>query len=108
MNRLLLASADGLRLGAGLASAAGEDVSEVAAALVSGAAREATRAAKLLDLGDWRHVTVECADLSFCLLQPTPDTGLIAAMDTSLPVGQLHFLAERAAKAASGWLERVR
>lgn len=108
MNRLLLASADGLRIGGGLASSAGEDVSEVAAALVSGAAREATRAAKLLDLGEWRHVTVECADLSFCLLQPTPDTGLIAAMDTSLPVGQLHFLAERAGKAASTWLERVR
>ena len=108
MNRLLLASADGLRLGGGLTSSAGDDVSEVAAALVSGAAREASRAAKLLDLGEWRHVTVECADLSFCLLQPTPDTGLIAAMDTSLPVGQLHFLAERAAKAATSWLERVR
>jgi tetratricopeptide (TPR) repeat protein len=107
-DRLMLVSSDGLRLGGGLANAAGDDVSEVAAALVSGAAREANRAAKLLDLGAWRHVTVECADLSFCLIQPTTDTGLIAAMEATLPVGQLHFLAERASKAATLWLERVR
>jgi tetratricopeptide (TPR) repeat protein len=107
-DRLLLVSIEGLRLGGGLAGPAGEDVSEVAAALASSAAREATRAAKLLDLGEWRHVTVECGEMSFCLVQPTVDTGIIAAMESALPVGQLHFLAERASKAAVAWLERVR
>jgi hypothetical protein len=41
-------------------------------------------------------------------VQPTPDTCLIAARPADAPVGQVGFLAERAAKAARSWLELVR
>jgi hypothetical protein len=51
---------------------------------------------------------LDTAELSACVVKPTPDTSLLAAMDAGLPAGQLAFLAERAAKTARAWLERVR
>ncbi len=106
--RLLLVDQDGFRLGGGLLSSDGVDVSEAAAAVLAGTAREATRAARMLELGEWGHLTVEAAGVGVCLLRPTPDTSLLCTMDAGLPAGQLSFFAERAAKAARAWLERVR
>ncbi len=82
--------------------------SEEAAAVLAGATREATRAARVLELGEWSHLTVEGVDVSMCLLRPTADTSLLASMDAGLPAGQLAYFAERASKAARGWLERAR
>jgi len=107
-DRLLLVDQDGLRLGGGLAAPDGRNVSDEAAALLGATTREAGRAARLLELGDWSHLTVEGPELSACLLNPTSDTSLLAAMDAGLPAGQLSFFADRAAKAARAWLERVR
>lgn len=106
--RVLLVDREGFRIGGGLTNGEGADVSDVVAALLSSATREATRAAKLIGLGAWTHLTVECPSVSFCVVSPTPDTSLFAAMEAGMPVGQLHFLAERGSKAARAWLERVR
>lgn len=107
-DRLLLVDQNGLRLGGGLAGPDGRDVSEEAAAILAGTTREASRAARLLELGEWTHLTLEGAEVGACLLNPTTDTSLLAAMDAGFPAGQLSFFAERAAKAARAWLERVR
>jgi tetratricopeptide (TPR) repeat protein len=107
-DRLLLVDHDGLRLGGSLAGPDGRNVSEEAAAMLAGTTREASRAARLLELGEWTHLTLEGAEVGACLLNPTSDTSLLAAMDAGLPAGQLTFFAERAAKAARTWLERVR
>jgi len=107
-DRLLLVDQDGLRLGGGLLGPDGQDVSEVAGAVLAGTAREAARAARLLELGEWTHLALEASEVGVCLLNPTADTSLVAVMDAGLPAGQLTFFAERAAKAARTWLERVR
>lgn len=107
-DRLLLVDHDGLRLGGGVAAPDGRNVSDEAAAMLAGTTREAARAARLLALGEWTHLTIEGAKISACLLNPTGDTSLLAAMDAGLPAGQLSFFGERAAKAARTWLERVR
>jgi predicted regulator of Ras-like GTPase activity (Roadblock/LC7/MglB family) len=106
--RLLLVDQDGLCLGGSLAGSEGGDVSEETAAMLAGTTREASRAARLLELGEWTHLTLEGGTVGVCLLSPTTDTSLLAAMDAGLPTGQLAFFAERAAKAARTWLERVR
>jgi tetratricopeptide (TPR) repeat protein len=107
-DRLLLVDESGLRLGGGLISRDGRNVSDEAAAVLASVTREAGRAARLIELGEWSHLTIEGADLSACLLNPTSDTSLLAAMDAAMPAGQLSYFAERGAKSARGWLERVR
>lgn len=107
-DRLLLVDADGLPLGGGLVDADGQDVSDRAAAILAGTTREAGRAAKLLELGEWSYLAVEAEAMSVCLMNPTADTSLLAAMEAGRPAGQLAFFAERAAKAARAWLERAR
>ncbi len=106
--RLLLVDQQGLRLGGSLTAEGGIDVSEVAAASLAACAYEASRAAELLELGDWTHLTIEGRELGVCLVRPTADTSLLAAMNAGLPAGQLTLFADRAAKAARIWLERHR
>lgn len=106
--RLLLVDQQGLRLGGGLTSDGGIDVSEEAAAALASCTYEANRASDLLELGDWTHLTIEGRELGVCLVRPTTDTSLLAAMSAGLPAGQLTLFADRAAKAARTWLERHR
>ncbi len=105
---MLLVDLDGLRLGGGLTGPDGRNVSDESAAVLAGATREAGRAARLIELGEWNHLTIEGSEISACILNPTSDTSLLAAMDAGMPAGQLSFFAERAAKSARAWLERVR
>ncbi|MDH4348786.1 MAG: roadblock/LC7 domain-containing protein, partial [Gemmatimonadota bacterium] len=105
---LLLVDQHGLRLGGGVRTLEGRDVSEQAAAALAGIAREASRAARLLAMGEWSHLSVECADVSACILNPTVDSTLLAVIDAGTPGGQLAFAADRAAKSARAWLERQR
>jgi len=105
---LLLADQNGLPLGGGSRTLEGEDVSEQAAAALASIAREAARAARLLAMGEWSHLSVECADVSACILNPTADSTLLAVIDAGTPGGQLAFVADRAAKSARAWLERQR
>lgn len=106
--RLLLVDQDGFRLGGALLSSDGVDISEATAAVLAGTSREASRAARLLELGEWGHLTIETADVSLCVLRPTAETTLLSTMDAGLPAGQLSYFAERAAKSARQWLERLR
>ncbi|MBK6421585.1 MAG: tetratricopeptide repeat protein [Gemmatimonadetes bacterium] len=106
--RLLLVDSDGLRLGGALQSPGSGDVSEEAAAALAAVAVEADRAARLLELGEWSYLTVEGTERSACVLCPAADAVLLATMDAGLPAGQLIFYAERGAKSARAWLERVR
>jgi hypothetical protein len=41
------------------------------------------------------------------LVQPTTDTILLAAREPSLPIARVVLVAERAAREAKTWLERV-
>ncbi len=91
---------------AGWSTRTGHDVSDRAAAILAGTTREASRAAKLLDLGEWSYLAIEAGTMQRLPVNPTADTSLLAAMEAGRPAGQLTFIAERAAKAARLWLER--
>jgi predicted regulator of Ras-like GTPase activity (Roadblock/LC7/MglB family) len=102
---LLLLDARGLVLGGVLRDARGLVVSEEVAAYVAGAAQEAERAARLLDLGPWE--SLECEGLAGHLhvSVPAPDAVLVVRRDRSVPAGRVTLLARRAGAAARAWLE---
>ena len=104
---LLLLDVNGLRLGGGLRDRDGRDVADAIAAHLSGVSREAARAARLLDLGNWQRLVAECGPGNLHLSAPSPDTVLLAARDASVTAGRLAVIAERAAAAARRWLERA-
>lgn len=103
---LLLVDAHGLRLGGGLV-AGGVDVADLVAAQLAGVSREAARAARLLELGEWESLAVECPGRNFHLSAPTAETVLLAARDGGTPAGRLALVAERATRAARRWLEQL-
>jgi predicted regulator of Ras-like GTPase activity (Roadblock/LC7/MglB family) len=102
----ILVDAHGLRLAGEMATKDGVDVSDAIAAEVAGAAREAARAAPLLDLGAWKSISLECAGTQLRLIPPTAETTLLARSDGETPGARLAVAAERAAQAARRWLER--
>jgi predicted regulator of Ras-like GTPase activity (Roadblock/LC7/MglB family) len=103
----LLVDAQGRRLAGLLLGSDGSDRSELVAAAMAGVARDAARAARLLDLGAWRAITVEAKSGAMHLLAPTPETLLLASADPGVPPGRLGMLADRGAGAARRWLERL-
>ena len=103
---LLLVDAHGLRLGGGLV-AGGRDVADEVAAQLAGVSRESARAARLLELGEWESLAVECPGRNFHLSAPTAETVLLAARDPGTPAGRLALVAERATRAARRWLEQL-
>jgi tetratricopeptide (TPR) repeat protein len=102
---LLLIDGHGLRLGGELASPDGHEAGDHVAAQLAGVSREAARATRLLGLGSWHAIAIECPDGHLVLAQPTADTVLLASRDRSVPMGRVGLLAERAARAARTWLE---
>jgi tetratricopeptide (TPR) repeat protein len=102
---LLLVDANGLRLAGELTSADGEEAGDRVAAQLAGVSREAARATRLLGLGSWHAIAIECPDGHLVLAQSTSDTVLLASRDPSIPMGRVGLLAERAARAARTWLE---
>jgi tetratricopeptide (TPR) repeat protein len=104
---LVLVDANGLLLAGSLATPDGTQAGERVAAELAGVSREASRAARLLGLGPWLTITLESADAHVVLVQPTAETVLLAARDPSLPVARVALLADRAAREAKRWLERV-
>jgi tetratricopeptide (TPR) repeat protein len=102
---LLLVDANGLRLAGELASADGEEAGDRVAAQLAGVSREAARATRLLGLGSWHTIAIECPDGHLVLAQSTADTVLLASRDPSIPMGRVGLLAERTARAARTWLE---
>lgn len=102
---LLLLDQQGLRLGGGLRDPDGVDVADAVAAHLAGVSREAARAARLLELGTWQSLAVECADGNLHLSPPSVETVLLTVRDASVPAGRLALLADRAGQAARRWLE---
>jgi tetratricopeptide (TPR) repeat protein len=102
---LLLIDGNGLRLGGELVSPDGVEAGDRVAAQLAGISREAARATRLLGLGSWHAIAIECPDGHLALAQPTADTVLLASRGPSVPIGRVGLLAERAARAARTWLE---
>ena len=71
--------ANGLLLAGSLTTPRGGSGDRVAAELEAGVSREASRAGRLLGLGQWHSITLECPDARFVLVQPTAGTVLLAA-----------------------------
>lgn len=105
---VVLVDANGLVLAGSLTAPDGTEACDRVAAELAGASREASRAARLLALGHWHSITLECPDAHLVLLQPTTETVLLAAREPSLPIARVALLADRAAREAKSWLERVR
>lgn len=101
---LLLVDAAGLRL-LGTLSRAGEGLADQVAADLAGVSREATRAARLLNLGEWRSIAVETPGANFFLAPPTAETLLLVMRDSSVPMGRVAIGTARALDAAKKWLE---
>ena len=104
---LLLVDANGLRLAGTLTAADGGESGDRVAAHLAGVSREAARAARLLGLGTWQSITIESPDAHFVLVPPTGETVLLATRETSLPMARVVLVADRAARVARQWLERV-
>jgi tetratricopeptide (TPR) repeat protein len=102
---LLLVDANGLRLGGGLRNPDGADVADSVAALLAGVSKEAARTARLLTLGDWRGLAVECGDGNLYLSAPSESTLLLTVRGLDVPMGRVARFAERASVAARAWLE---
>jgi predicted regulator of Ras-like GTPase activity (Roadblock/LC7/MglB family) len=105
---VVLVDANGLLLAGSLTTPAGVETGDRVAAELAGVSREASRAARLLGLGQWHSITLECPDAHFVLVQPTGETVLLAAREPSIPIARVVLLAERAAREAKSWLEQVR
>lgn len=104
---VVLLDTQGLRLAGTVQAPDGSDVSDAVAAHLQGVSREASRAARLLDLGAWESVTAESAEGHLLVLPPTQSTVLLLLRDARVPVGRLGLIAEQAARAARSWLERL-
>jgi tetratricopeptide (TPR) repeat protein len=105
---LLLVDANGMCLGGALVKSDGSDAGERVAAQLAGLSREASRATRLLGLGTWQSIAIESPDAHFFLSSPTPETLLVTVREPALPMARVGLLAERAGRAARGWLERSR
>lgn len=104
-HELLLLDARGLVLGGTLRDQQGLAVSEQVAAYVAGAAQEAERAARMLDLGSWQSAVVEGETGHLHASSPAPGAFLVVRRDRSVPPGRVALLARRATAAARAWLE---
>jgi tetratricopeptide (TPR) repeat protein len=103
---LLLLDANGLQLGGGLRDPDGRDVADEVAALLAGVSKEAARTARLLNLGEWSGLAVECGDGNLYLSAPTDSTLLLTVRGLDVPMGRVARFADRASAAARIWLER--
>ncbi len=106
-NGLLLVDANGMCLAGRLTMPDGADAAERVAAQLAGVTREAARATRLLGLGSWHSIAVESPDAHLFLVAPTAETLLLAVRGPELPMARVGLLAERATRAARGWLGRV-
>src|SRR4029077_9213801 len=103
---LLLLDAAGQVLGGALKSADGQDATQAVAAYLAGVSQEASRTAKLLQLGGWVGLSAEGPQGNIHLTPPTNDALLLVVRDRSVPMGRLAVIAQRASLTARRWLER--
>jgi tetratricopeptide (TPR) repeat protein len=103
---LLLLDPAGRVLGGALKDRHGADVTDAVAAYLAGVSQEAARTAKLLGLGNWTGLAAEGGEGNVFLKQPSPEALLLVVRERGVPMGRLAVIANRAAQAASRWLER--
>jgi tetratricopeptide (TPR) repeat protein len=103
---LLLADANGLRLGGSLMAPGGADAGDRVAAELGGVVREAGRASRMLGLVSGHSIAIETPAAFLVLVPPSAETVLLASREPSVPMARLGLLAERAARVARLWLER--
>lgn len=103
---LLLLDPAGRVLGGALKDRHGADVTDAVAAYLAGVSQEAARTAKLLGLGSWTGLAAEGGEGNVFLKQPSPEAMLLVVRERGVPMGRLAVIANRAAQAASRWLER--
>lgn len=102
---VLLVDAAGLRLVGSMESAGGAAVADAVAAELAGVSKEATRAVRLLQLGEWQSLALETSGAHFFLVPPTPETMLLAMRETAVPMARVALGAARAMEAARRWLK---
>jgi tetratricopeptide (TPR) repeat protein len=102
---LMLLDARGLVLGGVLQDPRGLTVSDDVAAYVAGAAQEAERAGRLLELGAWESLECEGQEGHLHVSVPATDALLVVRRDRAVPAGRVALLARRAAGAARAWME---
>ena len=104
---MVLVDQRGRMLGGGFESATPQ-AAEEAAAHLAGAAEEAERTARILDLGAWSWIVAEGGYGNLYATRASPETLLMILRDRSVPAGRLAMLAERATEVARKWLEDQR
>ncbi len=85
----------------------GVDASEAVAAALAGVSREAERAAKLLEIGEWKAVAIESGAVNFELRSPSSETLLLVMRGREVPAGRLARIADKAVEQARRWLEEL-
>ncbi|MEP7326625.1 MAG: hypothetical protein ABI836_11795 [Gemmatimonadota bacterium] len=103
---LLLVDSAGLRLLGSMKGAGGSEVADRVAAELAGVSREAGRAVRLLQLGEWQSLALEASGAHFFMVSPTAETMLLAIRDPGVPMARVALGAARAVEAARRWLER--
>ncbi len=83
----------------------GVDASDAVAAALAGVSREAERAARLLNLGDWKALAIESGAVNFELRSPSSETLLLVMRGREVPAGRLSRIADKAVEQARHWLE---
>lgn len=104
---LVLFDTEGMRMIGTLGTTDGGVVADSVAAEGAGFARDAARAARLLDLGVWRHVVIETPDARIAVLPVGLDASLLVRRPATTPIGRLVASATRAGAAAHEWLGRL-
>ncbi len=105
---VVLFDLQGMRLAGGGDDAAGAAMADAASAHGAGLAREAARAARLLNLGAVQHLVVETNDARVAMVPVSDDAALLLHRSSSTPLGRLLALGARAAQAAREWLGEMR
>lgn len=90
-----------------LSRADGVDASEAVAAALAGVSREADRATRMLELGEWKAIAIESGAVNYELRTPTPETLLLVMRGREVPAGRLARIADRATQDARRWLEAL-
>ncbi len=104
---LLLVDRQGLRMAGGVGDDDDGRLADSAAATVASVSREAERAARLLQLGEWRHLLVEGNSTRVALVPVAPHGTVMLRRPRTAPVGRMLALVSRAALAARSWIEQI-
>jgi predicted regulator of Ras-like GTPase activity (Roadblock/LC7/MglB family) len=102
----LIFDMQGMRLAGGEESG-DVSIADAAAAEGAGLAREASRAARMLQCGSVQHLVIETADARIAMIPLGDAAALMLHRSAATPLGRLLALASRAAQAARDWLERM-